>query len=73
MLVEQLLVEARDPDSFEPLLRVGVAAEKVGLHPKTLGRWRREGRVPAVALKGGRYGYRLTQVVSAMLADGIVR
>jgi excisionase family DNA binding protein len=46
-------LEAAADDLFEPLLTVEEAAQHLRLHPKTLQRFAREGRVPCVRL--GKY------------------
>lgn len=46
--------------SFEPLLNTVEAATLLQIHPKTLERWAREGRVPAHDL--GRWRFRASEL-----------
>jgi excisionase family DNA binding protein len=46
---------------FEPLLDDAEAADLLGIHPKTLQRWAREGRVPTHRL-GRKHRYRASEL-----------
>lgn len=48
---------------FEPLLDIHEAARLLHIHPKTLQRWAREGKVPAAHF-GGRWFFRASDLDS---------
>ena len=50
----------------EPLLSVEEAAAFLNVHPETLKRWVRAGRVKAVKPPGGWYRFRRTDLTEAM-------
>lgn len=54
--MESLIQFPNPTPTFEPLLNTEDAAALLGVHPKTLERWAREGRVPAYDL--GRWRFR---------------
>ncbi len=45
-------------DNIAPLLTPREAAERLAVHPETLRRWAREGRISAVKLPGGAVRFR---------------
>jgi excisionase family DNA binding protein len=45
-----------------PLLTVSEVAQELRVHTATVGRWAREGRVPAIKLPGGTFRFRREDV-----------
>lgn len=55
-------------DHFEPLINAAQAAQVLTIHPGTLTRWAREGKVPSHKL-GRRVAFRLSEL-NAWLSTG---
>lgn len=53
----------------EPLLTAAEVARRCNVHPETIRRWTREGRLVGVKLPGGRLRYRTEDIDALMAGD----